>query len=76
MSSGKPHYRATDKFRFVSQGVFFWYLLFSMDFKILFFLYCPPKPIGLNGLPNLLLLEEEDFERILVLMCFLSNNLA
>ena len=38
---------------------------------ILFFWYCLPKPVGLEGLPNFLPLELEDFARILVLMCFL-----
>ena len=68
------------------QGIFFWYLLFSagcllllVSFKILFFCYCLPKTVGLEGLPNLLLLELEgfaDLERILVQMCFLCDNLA
>ena len=41
--------------------------------------YCLPKTVGLEDLPNLLLLKLEgfaDFERILVLMCFLCDNLA
>ena len=47
-------------------GVFFWYLLFSVGFllflvgfKILFFWYCLPKMVGSEGIPNLLLLELE-----------------
>ena len=69
-----------------SKGIFFWYLLFSagclpflVGFKILFFWYCLPKAVGLEGLPDLLLFQLEgfaDFERILVLMCFLYDNLA
>ena len=65
----------------IYKGVFFWYFLFSagcllflVGFKILFFWYCLPKTVDLEGLQNLLLLELEgfaDFERILVLMCFL-----
>ena len=48
-------------------------LLFLVGFKILFFWYCLPELVGLEGLPNLLLLQLEGFagfERILVLMCF------
>ena len=67
-----------------TKGVFFWHLLFSegcllflVGFKILFFWYCLPKSAGLEGLPNLLLLELEGLaERILILMCFLCYNLA
>ena len=61
------------------KGVFLWYLLFSVGFKIPFFWYCLPEMVGLDGLRNLLLRELEDFadfERILVLMCFLGDNLA
>ena len=39
---------------------------------------CLPKPVGLEGISNLLLLELQDFAdfaRILVLMWFLSDNL-
>ena len=46
---------------------------------MLLFWYCLPKTVGLEGLLNLLLLELEgftDFERILVPMCFLCDNLA
>ena len=69
-----------------AKGVFFWYLLFwvgclpfLVGFKILFFWYCLPKTVGLEGLSNLLLRELEefvDFARILVMMCFLGENLA
>ena len=47
--------------------------------EILFFWYCLRKTVGLEGLPNLLLCELEDFAdfaRILFLMCYLSDNLA
>ena len=46
---------------------------------MLFFWYCLPKTVGLESLPNLLLRKLNDFAdfaRILVLMCFLSDNLA
>ena len=52
-----------------SNGVFFWYLR-----QILFFWFCPPKTVGLDGLPDLLLRELEDFAdfaKTLVLMRFL-----
>ena len=68
------------------KSVFFWYLLFSagcllflVGFKILFFWYCLLKTVGLGGIPNLMRLELQGFagfERILVLMCFLCDNLA
>ena len=44
----------------------------------MFFWYCLPKTVGLEGLPNILLFELKDFAdfaRILVLMCFLGDNL-
>ena len=46
-----------------------------VGFRILFFWYCLPKTVGLEGLPNLLLRELEDFvdfARILVFMCLLQ----
>ena len=46
---------------------------------MLFFWHCLPKTVSLEGLSNLLLRKVEDFAdfaRILVLMCFLSDNLA
>ena len=36
-------------------------LLFLVGFKILFFWYCLPKTVGLESLPNPLLLELEGF---------------
>ena len=45
--------------------------MFLVGFEILFFLYCLAKTVGLEGVPNLLLLEQEgfaDMERILVTM--------
>ena len=54
-------------------------LLYLVGFKILFFCYCLPKTISLEGLPNLLLHELEDFAdfaRNLVLMYILNDNVA
>ena len=77
----KTHGNLTILFQFtaVSRGVFFWHRLFSADcllfvvgFKILFFWYCLPRTVGLEGLLDPLLRELEDFAdfaRILVLMC-------
>ena len=64
-------------------GVFFWcllvpmgILLFLIGFKMLFFWYRIPKTVGSEGISSLLLRELGDFERILVLKCFVSDNLA
>ena len=51
-------------------------LPFLVGIKLPFFWYCLPKPVDLEGLPDLLLIELEDFARSLVLMCFLSDTLA
>ena len=66
--------------------IFFWDLLFLLGrllflvcFKMPFFWYCLPEMVVLEGLRNLVFCELEDiadFKRILVLMCFLSDNLA
>ena len=50
-----------------------------MGFKVLFLWYCLPGVVSLEGLPGLLLRGMEgftDFAGVLVLMCFLGDNLA
>ena len=69
-----------------STALFFWYPMFSVGCLLFFgrlqnpvLLVMSSKTVDLEGLPSLLLHELEhftDFARILVLMCFLRDNLA